>query len=78
MIASDIPVLREVLGHAPYFVDPYDVSAIASGIIEVVADSALRRRLIPIGIALSRDYTWQKAADTLVALIRETGGPSAA
>ena len=48
-IVSDIPVLREILGQAGYFVDHEDSSAIANGISLVLSDNILQKRIVQDG-----------------------------
>ncbi|MDH4102611.1 MAG: glycosyltransferase family 4 protein [Thermoleophilia bacterium] len=58
---------EEVAGGAAILVDPLDVTAIADGI-----EQALARRdtLIPLGLARAREFTWERAADSVVELWR--------
>lgn len=61
VLAADIPVTREVLGDQAAFVDPFDVEAIAEGILRLVA--------APVGTRESRRehasrFTWRECART--------------
>ena len=44
VIASDLPVFREIAGDIPTYLDPHDRAAWASAIIEYTGDGAERRR----------------------------------
>jgi glycosyltransferase involved in cell wall biosynthesis len=60
--------MEEVAGEAAVLVDPLDVSAIAEGMRAAVAR---RDELVPLGLERARPFTWQRAADAVVALWRE-------
>ena len=49
-------------------VDPLEAQSIADGIAEAVVR---RHQLVPLGLARAREFTWQRAADSVVALWRE-------
>jgi glycosyltransferase involved in cell wall biosynthesis len=68
VVTSSATAMEEVAGGAAVLVDPLDVAAIAAGIEE-----AQRRReeLVPAGIARAGEFTWQRAADSVVALWSE-------
>lgn len=64
VLASDIPVTREVLGDQADFVDPFDVHAIAAGISRILTD--------PVGTRETRRawaarYTWKACAEATYA-----------
>jgi glycosyltransferase involved in cell wall biosynthesis len=65
VVTSVGTAMEEVAGGAAVLVDPVDVTAIAAGI-----DEAVRRRdeLASAGLARSREFTWQRAADSVVGL----------
>jgi glycosyltransferase involved in cell wall biosynthesis len=62
VVTSAATAMEEVAGGAAVLVDPLDVAAIANGI-----DEAHDRRdeLVPAGIARSREFTWERAADAV-------------
>ena len=62
VVASDIPVLREVYGEAALYFDPYEIEDIASKIKEVVGDQNLKAELRKKGLAQVKQYSWQKTA----------------
>ncbi len=70
VVASDLPVTREVLGDAATLVDPYDVAGLQAALgaaLGSVDDPALRARRQ----ARARLWTWQRcAAQTVVAYRR--------
>ena len=70
VVASDLPVLREVADAAARFVDPRDIDGLADAIASVYAsqsepaDAAARR-------AHARKFTWTSCATGTVAVYRE-------
>jgi len=44
VVASELPVLREVLGDCATYVDPQSADSIADGVIRALSDESLRRR----------------------------------
>ncbi|OGY78610.1 MAG: hypothetical protein A3B74_04480 [Candidatus Kerfeldbacteria bacterium RIFCSPHIGHO2_02_FULL_42_14] len=63
VLASHIPAFREVLGDAAYFVDPYDVKAIAQGLQELLTNTKLRRRYQQFGKKRTQEFSWQQCAE---------------
>jgi glycosyltransferase involved in cell wall biosynthesis len=56
---------EEVAGGAAILVDPLSVASIADGIREA---TARREALVPLGLARAREFTWERAADSVVDL----------
>lgn len=71
VIASDIPVLHEVLGDAAVLVDPHVVSSIAAGMRRVLDDADYARQMRQRGLAHARQYTWQRTAEQVLAVIEQ-------
>jgi len=59
---------EEVAGGAAILVDPLDVASIADGIQQALAR---RDALVPLGLERAREFTWGRAADSVVALWKE-------
>ena len=71
VVASDIPVLREVLGEGAMYFDPRDPRDLARSLGEVLSDETLRSRLAETGKQRSREFRWEKTAkETLEAYER--------
>ncbi len=62
VVASDIPVLREVLGEGAMYFNPKNVGDIAEKISTVLSDNELRLKLELNGLARVKKYTWEEAA----------------
>ncbi len=71
VVASDIPVLREVLGDAAVFVDPHDVNSIAAGMRRILDDNDYAHQMRQRGLARVRHYTWQHTAEQVLAVIEQ-------
>jgi glycosyltransferase involved in cell wall biosynthesis len=65
VVTSAATAMEEVAGGAAVLVDPLDVAAIAAGIRETLDR---RDELVSLGLARSREFTWERAADAVVEL----------
>ncbi len=76
VVASDIPVLHEVLGDQALFVDPYDVESIGAGIQTVLRSEDWRTRFGDHGRLHVRQYTWRQCAMEMLQIYREAASRS--
>ena len=60
--ASDIPVLREVLGEGAVYFDAQNPNAMANIIEKILRDSDLESRLVEQGLRNAKKYDWSKTA----------------
>lgn len=77
VLASNTSAIPEVVGEAGLLVDPYDVQAVAWGILRVATEEGLRQQLIAAGLQRARQFSWEKAAQRTLALLEEVA-PNAA
>jgi glycosyltransferase involved in cell wall biosynthesis len=70
LVASDIPVHREVAADAAVLVPPQDPEALARGIESVWSDEPLRARLEARGLERVRDFSWKVSARKALELYR--------
>src|SRR3989344_179548 len=68
VVASDIPVFREVYGSAASYFDQTDVLDMADEITSVVTRIKLRQALITLGKTQVKKYSWKKMAESNLAL----------
>jgi glycosyltransferase involved in cell wall biosynthesis len=54
-------------------VEPEDVDAIAGALERLLSDAQLRRKLGEEGKHRAADFTWEKAADQTLAVLRRIG-----
>ena len=71
VIASDIPVLREILRGAAVYFDPNDRDALASVLTEVLTNQGLRSKLIADGQLRSGEFSWSRTARETLNLYNE-------
>ncbi|GAC1362145.1 MAG: glycosyltransferase family 1 protein [Actinomycetota bacterium] len=62
VVAARAGSLPEVLGEAPFFCDPLDVSSIAEALRQAVTDEGARTRAIAAGRAQAARYDWAETA----------------
>ncbi len=76
LIASDIPVFREIAGDAAVYVDPFDPTSIALSMGVLLNRPELREILVKRGRERLREFTWERAAtslrETLVGVLAES------
>jgi glycosyltransferase involved in cell wall biosynthesis len=70
LVASDIPVHREVAADAAVFVPPRDSEALARGIESVWEEGPLRARLEARGRRRVRDFSWTVSAQKMLDVYR--------
>lgn len=63
VVASDIPVFREVLGNAACFVNPYDVEGVTERIQTILSDTKLRTQYQQLGKKRAQEFNWKHCAE---------------
>lgn len=71
VLASTATSLPEVAGSAAILVDPTDVEAIAAGLERIVGDSRLRAELAQRGIVRAGQFSWDRTAQQVAAVLAE-------
>jgi glycosyltransferase involved in cell wall biosynthesis len=64
----------EVVDGAGYLVDPYDVEAIARGLRTILLDTNLRQKMVVRGLERAKDFSWEKCARQVLAVLESVGG----
>lgn len=72
VIASTTSSLPEVVGSAGILADPYDVAGLAAAMERLLDDHALRTRLITAGRERARSFTWERCAEQVEDVLRES------
>lgn len=62
VVTSSVSALPEIAGDAAVLVDPYDIDAIADGIMKVLDDDHLRRSLISKGLKRAKEFNAKNIA----------------
>ena len=73
VLTSNTTSLPEVVGEAALTVDPLDADAIATGLLRLVSEPALRAELRTRGLAQAQKFSWQHAAEQTLAVLEEVG-----
>ncbi len=71
VVASDIPVFRELYGDAVEYVDPYSPKDIGRGICRVFGNLALRERLVREGNSVADNFSWAYSAQEYIRLFED-------
>jgi glycosyltransferase involved in cell wall biosynthesis len=72
VVASDIPVHREIAEGAALFCDPKNSSEFAENISKFLTDANLRRDLAEKGKIAARSFTWRKTAEKTLGIYKKT------
>jgi glycosyltransferase involved in cell wall biosynthesis len=68
VVASNCHSIPEVAGDAALLVDPYDSAKIANAIHLLLTNEQNRRKLIEKGRQRAQQFSWDRAADEVMAL----------
>jgi len=74
VVASDIPVFKEVLNDAALLADPYNPEDIAQKIYTVISNEELRNNLIRKGFERIKIFSWERTASQTLNVFREIAG----
>ncbi len=74
VVAANAGALPETCGDAALLADPDDTAALASAVLSCLDDAALAERLRAAGLERARDFTWDRTARELDAVVREAVG----
>jgi glycosyltransferase involved in cell wall biosynthesis len=69
VVASGIPVLREIFPQGALFCDPLSPRDIAAKVMQVIGDQKLQSDLGEAGKALAETMTWQRSGNEMNAII---------
>ncbi len=76
VLSSNLSAMPEVLGDAPLYCDPLSEQSIREGLLTVLGSVSLRSRLSELGLARSRVYSWDRAAQRTLQVYQEVLGLS--
>jgi glycosyltransferase involved in cell wall biosynthesis len=74
VLASNIPVLKEIYGEAALYFDPLNERDIAEKIKIVTGNKKTRNRLIKLGLKQVKKYSWKDMAEKTLKVYREIVG----
>jgi len=78
VVASDIPVNRELAGDAALYFDPMAPAELAAHVGEIVENAALRQSLEERGRRRAEAFSWKRHAEQLVEILESLARTSAA
>ncbi len=70
LVASDIPVFREVAGDAAFYADPFLSDSMATAMEQALYREGAAEALVKRGRERVRSFTWDRSAARLLALFR--------
>jgi len=73
VVCSGIAPLTEVAADAALLVDPLDSGAMADGMLRLLGDEVLRKRLVSRGLERAAEFSWEKTARETIEAIKGTG-----
>lgn len=73
VITSNVSSLPEAGGDAALYVDPMDVSDIEGKLKKVIDSPTLRKQMIEKGYKQVKKFSWEKAAQETLAVLKEMG-----
>ncbi len=71
ILASDIPVHREICGDGALYFSKFSPEHLADQAARVYSDEPLRKRMSAAGLARSRDFSWRKHVAEILGVARE-------
>lgn len=74
VIASNLPALREVLGDAAMFVDPYSETDMSAAMLALAAAPPRRELLSQAGLRRARLFSWRDCAEQTLTAYEEVWG----
>ena len=72
VIASDIPVLKEIYSNAALYFDPHNPKDLASKINQVLSNERTRSDLVKKGLQQVKKYSWLKMAEETLKVYKQT------
>ena len=71
IVASDLPVHREICGDAGIYFSRFSPEALAEQVLRVQVSSEFSERLSSNGLRRARDFSWRQHVEQLVVLARQ-------
>jgi glycosyltransferase involved in cell wall biosynthesis len=68
LVASDLPVHREICGNAAVYFSRFSAQTLADCVLQLEQSSALRKKLAECALERSRDFSWRDHVDQILSL----------
>ncbi len=74
VVASDIPVCREICRDATRYFPPDDIETMVNQVRTVLREPGVRGALVQKGLERAQDFNWDSTAEQLVQVFEEIAG----
>jgi glycosyltransferase involved in cell wall biosynthesis len=74
VLASDIPVMREIAGDAALLLPPDSPEAWSAAMARIATDEPLRQRLVADGARRAAQFTWSRTAEIVLETLERAAG----
>jgi glycosyltransferase involved in cell wall biosynthesis len=74
VVASDLPVHREICGDGAVYFPRFSPQLLAERIVQVEQSSALRKQLVECGLKRSREFSWRDHVEQIISLAQSLTG----
>lgn len=71
VLTSNVTALPEIGGAGALYVDPYNIEEITRGMEEIIMNENLRKKLIQNGYENLKRFSWEKAAEETLKILKE-------
>ena len=68
IVASDLPVHREICGNAAVYFSRFSPQMLADSVLQLERSSALRKKLVDRALRRSREFSWHHHVDRILSL----------
>jgi glycosyltransferase involved in cell wall biosynthesis len=68
LVASDLPVHREICGNAAVYFSRFSAQTLADRVLQLEQSSALRQKMAECSLERSRDFSWRDHVDQILSL----------
>lgn len=74
VLTSNVGATREVAEDAALLIDPVSTSSIRDGLVQLLNDEALRKKLSRLGRERSASFSWERTAQDTLTIIEKAAG----
>ena len=75
VVASDVPINREICGNAAFYFSPYDPKSCAEAIRKAITDREGRAGVVKLGKERAAAFSWEKHVERIEELVGTRGLP---
>ena len=71
IVASDLPICREICQNAALYFNMNDASELANRIITLIKNPKLRQQLTKLGVERAKNFSWERTAIQMIEIFEE-------